>query len=171
MGGIATFQLIAVPVDMSLYECSSCMMTEAIRRVVVVQDGEPVGIVSDTDLFRTVDEFGWVAEQGLSWALREGLVVLKRGSSTVVLTQGCDIVSIRTLSEWPVWLLPCRASGGEVPAGLNPRGAGSTPDLLSCRPERASDLPDRAADRGGDVLRSTASCDQISVVRCKGQVK
>jgi isocitrate dehydrogenase len=59
---IATFPLITVPVDMSLFDCSSHMMSSGIRRVVVEQDGIPVGIVSDTDLFRTVDEFGWIAE-------------------------------------------------------------------------------------------------------------
>lgn len=59
---IATFPLITVPVDMTLYDCSSCMMDKGIRRVVIEQDGAPVGIVSDTDLFRTVDEFGWAAE-------------------------------------------------------------------------------------------------------------
>lgn len=59
---IATFPLITVPVDMTLYDCSSCMMTQGIRRVVIEQAGTPVGILSDTDLFRTVDEFGWIAE-------------------------------------------------------------------------------------------------------------
>jgi hypothetical protein len=29
---------------------------------VVTKGGEPVGILSDTDLFRTVEEFGWAHE-------------------------------------------------------------------------------------------------------------
>jgi isocitrate dehydrogenase len=57
---IATRPLMTVPFDMSLYECSAQMMESGIRRLVVSDKGLPVGIVSDTDLFRTVDEFGWM---------------------------------------------------------------------------------------------------------------
>lgn len=56
---IATKPLVTVPVDMSLQECASRMVESHIRRVVVEQSGLPVGIVSDTDLFRIVDELGW----------------------------------------------------------------------------------------------------------------
>ena len=59
---IATKPLITVPIDMSLYDCSSQMLESNIRRVVVSQNEQPVGILSDTDIFRIVDEFGWVAE-------------------------------------------------------------------------------------------------------------
>ena len=59
---IATKPLVTVPIDMSLYDCSSQMLESNIRRVVVEQDELPVGIVSDTDLFRIVDEFGWITE-------------------------------------------------------------------------------------------------------------
>ncbi len=59
---IATKPLVTVPLDVSLYDCSSQMLASNIRRVVVEQDDEPIGIVSDTDLFRIVDEFGWITE-------------------------------------------------------------------------------------------------------------
>ena len=59
VGDIATRPLVTVPVDMSLFACSSKMMAAGIRRLVVEHNGEPIGIVSDTDLFRIVDEFGW----------------------------------------------------------------------------------------------------------------
>jgi isocitrate dehydrogenase len=59
---IATKPLITVPVDMSLYDCSSQMLESNIRRVVVAQNNVPIGIVSDTDLFRNVEEFGWLPE-------------------------------------------------------------------------------------------------------------
>ena len=59
---IATKPLVTVPIDMSLYACSSQMLESNIRRVVVEQNDVPVGIVSDTDVFRTVDEFGWAPE-------------------------------------------------------------------------------------------------------------
>jgi isocitrate dehydrogenase len=59
---IATMPLVTVPVDMSLYECSSQMIEANIRRVVVAQNNVPIGIVSDTDLFRSVEEFGWLPE-------------------------------------------------------------------------------------------------------------
>jgi isocitrate dehydrogenase len=59
---IATKPLETVPIDMSLQECASRMVELNIRRVVVEQNQVPVGIVSDTDLFRIVDEFGWEPE-------------------------------------------------------------------------------------------------------------
>ncbi len=45
--------------DMSLQEASSQMIKADIRRVVLEKCGEPIGIVSDTALFQTVQEFGW----------------------------------------------------------------------------------------------------------------
>ena len=60
---IATKPLVTVPVDMSLYDCSSQMLSSNIRRVVVIDGDVPIGIVSDTDIFRAVDEFGWTTEE------------------------------------------------------------------------------------------------------------
>ena len=57
---IASRPLITLPSLTSLHECSSRMLAAKIRRVVVEKDGVPVGIVSDTDLFRVVDDHGWV---------------------------------------------------------------------------------------------------------------
>jgi isocitrate dehydrogenase len=56
---IASKPLVSVPIDLPLHECASRMVGEKIRRVVVKQNEIPIGIVSDTDLFRYVDEFGW----------------------------------------------------------------------------------------------------------------
>ena len=60
---ISTKPLVTVPLDMSLYDCSSQMLSANIRRVVVAQNDRPIGIVSDTDIFRSVDEFGWTTEE------------------------------------------------------------------------------------------------------------
>jgi len=60
VGDIATRPLVTVPSGTSLHECSTRMLVSNIRRVVVEQAGTPLGIVSDTDLFRVVDEHGWV---------------------------------------------------------------------------------------------------------------
>jgi len=62
VGDIATKPLVTVPVDMPLWDCSSQMLASNIRRVVVEQDDVPIGIVSDTDLFAIVDQFGWITE-------------------------------------------------------------------------------------------------------------
>jgi isocitrate dehydrogenase len=59
VGEIATRPVVMVPDDTSLLEVSSHMVRSNIRRVVVSKHDKPVGIVSDTDLFRTVEEFGW----------------------------------------------------------------------------------------------------------------
>jgi isocitrate dehydrogenase len=56
---IASKPLLTVPIDMPLHECASQMVGANIRRVVVEQNETPIGIVSDTDLFRFVEEFGW----------------------------------------------------------------------------------------------------------------
>ncbi len=56
---IASKPLVTVPIDMPLHECASQMVGSNIRRVVVEQNDVPIGIVSDTDIFRIVDEFGW----------------------------------------------------------------------------------------------------------------
>ncbi|EIJ42782.1 isocitrate dehydrogenase, NADP-dependent, prokaryotic type [Beggiatoa alba B18LD] len=59
---VTTKPLQMVPVDTSLHDCVSIMTDNNIRRVVVEKDGAPIGIVSDTDVFRTVEEFGWIPE-------------------------------------------------------------------------------------------------------------
>ena len=34
-------------------------MNNGIRRVVLMESGQPLGIVTEADLFRTVEESGW----------------------------------------------------------------------------------------------------------------
>ncbi|RRR68170.1 MAG: NADP-dependent isocitrate dehydrogenase [Candidatus Viridilinea halotolerans] len=53
---IATRPLITVSPDLTLKECASLMIERNIRRVVVARDGEPIGIISETDIFRFVEE-------------------------------------------------------------------------------------------------------------------
>ncbi|MDH3637720.1 MAG: CBS domain-containing protein, partial [Gammaproteobacteria bacterium] len=60
---IATRPLITVPADATLRMVSQAMSTNNVRRVVVTAKGEPVGLVSETDLFRVVEEFGWEKEE------------------------------------------------------------------------------------------------------------
>jgi len=48
-----------VPEDTTLLEASAKIVERRVRRLVVEKNGQPVGIISDTDLFRTVEEFGW----------------------------------------------------------------------------------------------------------------
>ncbi len=59
---IATWPLLMVPADTSLHEASSKMVDNNVRRLVLEQDGIPIGIVSDTSLFHTVQVFGWGPE-------------------------------------------------------------------------------------------------------------
>jgi isocitrate dehydrogenase len=56
---VCTKPLITVPVDMTLHDCAAKMGTSNIRRVAVVDaNGEPIGIISDTDIFASVEHFG-----------------------------------------------------------------------------------------------------------------
>ncbi|MFO1424875.1 MAG: isocitrate dehydrogenase (NADP(+)) [Candidatus Competibacteraceae bacterium] len=56
---ITTRPLVTVKREMSLAEAAQRMSEANVRRVVVEMDGKPVGMVTDNDLFRTVEVFGW----------------------------------------------------------------------------------------------------------------
>jgi len=56
---VATRPLVTVKREMSLAEASQRMAEANVRRVVVEMDGKPVGMVTDNDLFRAVEVFGW----------------------------------------------------------------------------------------------------------------
>jgi isocitrate dehydrogenase len=59
VGEVASKPLVTVPVDMTLHDCADKMSQSNIRRVAVVdQGGEPIGIISDTDIFASVEHFG-----------------------------------------------------------------------------------------------------------------
>jgi isocitrate dehydrogenase len=53
---IATRPLITVGPEMTLKDCANLMLAKNIRRVVVVRDDQPIGIISETDIFRFVEE-------------------------------------------------------------------------------------------------------------------
>ena len=56
---VATRPLITVPEDTSLLDCAERMGAENIRRMVVLDtQGRPIGIISDTDIFASVEQFG-----------------------------------------------------------------------------------------------------------------
>jgi len=59
---IASSPLITVPPDMPLGEVAERMLSANIRRVVIAEGEAPVGIISDTDIFRMVARFGWNPE-------------------------------------------------------------------------------------------------------------
>ncbi len=59
VGEITTRPLVTAKREMSLAEAAQKMSQANVRRVVVETDGKPVGMVTDNDLFRTVEVFGW----------------------------------------------------------------------------------------------------------------
>jgi isocitrate dehydrogenase len=60
---VATSPVKTVSPETSLHQCVDMMTTQKIRRVVVEKGGVPIGIVSDTDIFRTVEKFGWTPDR------------------------------------------------------------------------------------------------------------
>jgi len=52
--------ITSTAVDTSLRECVNIMTQLGIRRIVIEKEGRPIGIISDTDIFRAVEEFGWI---------------------------------------------------------------------------------------------------------------
>ena len=59
---IASRPLMLMAPDASLHECAERMLKQNVRRVLIGEHETPIGIVSDTDIFRTVARFGWTAE-------------------------------------------------------------------------------------------------------------
>ncbi len=51
--------LITVSPETTIKQCSIIMLDANIRRAVVMKNGKLVGIVSDTDIFQSVEERGW----------------------------------------------------------------------------------------------------------------
>lgn len=56
---IMTKPILRIPPDMTLRQVSNMMIENRVRRLPVFDHGKLVGIVSDTDLFRAVEEGGW----------------------------------------------------------------------------------------------------------------
>lgn len=51
--------VLTVPPSSTLRECSRLMAKAGVRRLPVFTGGQPVGIISDTDIFAAVEEAGW----------------------------------------------------------------------------------------------------------------
>ncbi len=51
--------VLSVPLGCTLQECSLLMARAGVRRLPVFEEGQPRGIVSDTDIFSAVEETGW----------------------------------------------------------------------------------------------------------------
>lgn len=59
---IASRYLITCTRDTPLLHVARQMMNNGIRRIVVMEDGRPLGIVTEADLFRLVEQSGWGPE-------------------------------------------------------------------------------------------------------------
>ncbi len=60
VGEIATRPVVRVDSDASLGDCVERMLEHNIRRLLVVRDGDIVGMASESDLANAVEQFGWV---------------------------------------------------------------------------------------------------------------
>jgi isocitrate dehydrogenase len=56
---IANRYLITCTRDTPLLQVARQMMNNGIRRIVVMENGQPLGIVTEADLFRLVEQSGW----------------------------------------------------------------------------------------------------------------
>lgn len=56
---IMTTPVLRIPPDMNLRQVSAIMFENRVRRLPVFDHGKLVGIVSDTDIFRVIEEGGW----------------------------------------------------------------------------------------------------------------
>ena len=55
--------VLTIPASASLRECSRIMQEANVRRLPVEEEGEFVGIISDTDIFMAVEAGGWGPEE------------------------------------------------------------------------------------------------------------
>ncbi len=56
---IANRYLITCTRDTPLPQVARQMMNNGIRRIVVMENSQPLGIITEADLFRLVEQFGW----------------------------------------------------------------------------------------------------------------
>ncbi|MCG6871750.1 MAG: isocitrate dehydrogenase (NADP(+)) [Gammaproteobacteria bacterium] len=63
VGEIASKPLVSVPPDTGLTDVASLMNERDFRRVAVTENGQPIGVISESDIFRVVEEFGWRPEE------------------------------------------------------------------------------------------------------------
>ena len=56
---IASRYLITCTRDTPLLQIARQMMNNGIRRIVVMENGQPLGIITEADLFRLVEQSGW----------------------------------------------------------------------------------------------------------------
>lgn len=59
IGQVMSRPVLTVPPSSTLRECSRLMGKAGVRRLPVFAGGQPVGIISDTDIFAAVEEAGW----------------------------------------------------------------------------------------------------------------
>mgnify|MGYP001214767790 FL=1 len=64
VGEIANRYLITCSRETPLLHVARQMMNNGIRRIVVMENGQPLGIVTEADLFRLVEQSGWGPEAG-----------------------------------------------------------------------------------------------------------
>ena len=60
---IATHPLLTITPEKTLAECAALMIERHIRRVVVTKQEQPMGIISETDIFRYMEERSYAQEQ------------------------------------------------------------------------------------------------------------
>lgn len=68
---IMSSPILTIPVDASLRQCSQLMQEANVRRLPVEEEGQIVGIISDTDIFMAVEATGWGPEDEQSQPLGE----------------------------------------------------------------------------------------------------
>jgi isocitrate dehydrogenase len=59
---IASRPLVTVPPGTSLHEAAELIGQKSISRLLVEEGGKIIGIVTETDIFQSVERFGWLPE-------------------------------------------------------------------------------------------------------------
>ncbi|HEX7380582.1 MAG TPA: CBS domain-containing protein [Nevskiaceae bacterium] len=62
VGDIASRPLKSVPADTGIRDAAKLLSDSNFSRLTVAQGGKPIGIVTETDIFRAVEKFGWAGD-------------------------------------------------------------------------------------------------------------
>nr|WP_290578390.1 CBS domain-containing protein [Algiphilus sp.] len=59
---IATRPLVSVPAETTIREAANILSEKQFSRLTIEQGGRVIGIVSEDDIFETVEKFGWTTD-------------------------------------------------------------------------------------------------------------
>lgn len=76
----------AIPAALNIFDANMIMLLEKIRRLIVIEDGKPIGIITQTDLVHACYEYAIKAKEYLSYGseIREKDLLVLHGRGSII---------------------------------------------------------------------------------------